>query len=96
MPTTHTVTLHLPGMLRGYCGGQAQIALEAGSVRALLGVIERELPTLYPNLCDETGAVRRHLNVFVNADNTRDLAPGLDTALAHGDVVTFLPAVSGG
>lgn len=96
MPTTHTITLHVPGMLRAYCDGRAHIALEASSVRVLLGVIERELPSLYRNLCDETGAVRRHLNVFVNADNSRDLAPGLDTLLAHGDVVTFLPAVSGG
>ena len=34
--------------------------------------------------------------VFVNADNTRDLASGLDTPLSEADVVTFLPAVSGG
>ncbi len=96
MQTTHTVTIHLPGILRDYCGGRARLALEAGDVRALLGVIERDLPSLYRNLCDETGAVRRHLNVFVNSDNTRDLAHGVDTPLAAGDVVTFLPAVSGG
>jgi molybdopterin synthase sulfur carrier subunit len=39
--------------------------------------------------------VRRHLNVFVNADNVRDLA-GLDTKLKAGDVITIVPAVSGG
>jgi molybdopterin converting factor small subunit len=50
---------------------------------------------LYRNVCDETGKVRRHLNVFVNSDNVRDL-DGIDTTLAPGDVVTFLPAVSGG
>jgi molybdopterin converting factor small subunit len=46
-------------------------------------------------VCDETGAVRRHLNIFVNADNIRD-RDGLDTALKRGDVVTIVPAVSGG
>ncbi len=96
MPTTQNVTLHLPGMLRAYAGGRAQVSLEAADVRMLLRVIERDLPALYPNLCDETGTVRRHLNVFVNADNTRDLASGLDTPLSEADVVTFLPAVSGG
>jgi sulfur-carrier protein len=50
---------------------------------------------LYRNVCDETGAVRRHLNVFVNADNVRDLN-GMDTKLTPGDVLTILPAVSGG
>ena len=39
--------------------------------------------------------VRRHLNVFVNSDNVRDL-DGVYTTLTQGDVVTILPAVSGG
>jgi molybdopterin converting factor small subunit len=50
---------------------------------------------LHRNICDETGRVRRHINVFVNSSHMRDLE-GLDTALAPGDVVTILPAVSGG
>jgi len=50
---------------------------------------------LYRNICDETGRVRRHLNVFVNADNVRDL-DGIDTKLMSGDLVTILPAISGG
>jgi molybdopterin converting factor small subunit len=57
--------------------------------------LEMRQPDLYRNLCDETGALRRHLNVFVNSDNIRD-RDGVDTALCSGDVVTFLPAVSGG
>jgi molybdopterin converting factor small subunit len=50
---------------------------------------------LYRNVCDETGTLRPHLNVFVNSDNVRDL-DGVDTTLMPGDVVTILPAVSGG
>jgi molybdopterin converting factor small subunit len=64
-------------------------------VRAALEQLERERPALYRNLCDDTGALRRHLNVFVNASNVRDL-DGLETSLRPGDVLTFLPAVSGG
>jgi molybdopterin converting factor small subunit len=47
-------------------------------------------------VCDETGNVRRHVNVFVNSGNTRDLPTGLETRLEPGDVVSILPAVSGG
>ncbi len=64
-------------------------------MRAVLEDLEHHQKTFYRNICDETGTVRRHLNVFVNSDNVRDLN-GVDTALAPGDVVTFLPAVSGG
>jgi sulfur-carrier protein len=87
--------MHVPGALRAYCGGAVQFALSAPTVRAALEEIERSQFALYRNICDETGAVRRHLNVFVNADNVRDLN-GVDTALKPGDEVTILPAVSGG
>jgi molybdopterin converting factor small subunit len=64
-------------------------------VRAALEDLQRNQSALYTNVCDETGKLRRHLNVFVNADNVRDLN-GIDTTLAQGDVVAILPAVSGG
>ncbi len=90
-----SVTVLIPGPLRTYCGGAAELALESPSVRDALDQVERDYPALHRNIRDETGAVRRHINVFVNHDNVRDLS-GLDTTLAHGDVVTILPAVSGG
>ena len=95
MSETPTVTLHVTGPLRPYCAGAAEIAISAPTVRAALEELERSQAALYRRVCDETGAVRRHLNVFVNTSNVRDLA-GLDTALTPGDVLTLLPSVSGG
>jgi molybdopterin converting factor small subunit len=90
------VTIHVPGPLRVYCRGSVQLSVSARTVQDIIEDLERREPRLYCNVCDETGAVRRHLNVFVNADNVRDLDGGLGTPLASGDVVTILPAVSGG
>ena len=95
MGAAPAITIHVPGPLRAYCGGAAQLSIAAHTVRAALEDLQRSQSALYRNVCDETGAVRRHLNVFVNSDNVRDL-DGVDTALTSGDVVTFLPAVSGG
>ena len=89
------ITVHVPGALRAYCAGQAQISISARTVRDALEDLERQEAALYRNICDETGRVRRHLNVFVNADNVRDL-DGIDTTMKPGDVLTILPAVSGG
>lgn len=89
------IAFHVPGPLRIYCGGETRLPILAGTVRDALRELEQNQERLYSNVCDETGALRRHLNVFVNSDNIRDLA-GLDTTLAPGDVVTILPAVSGG
>ena len=90
-----TITVHVPAVLRVYSAGAAELALSAPNVRAALAQIEQSYPALYRSVCDETGKVRRHVNVFVNTSNTRD-GDGLETTLAPGDVITILPAVSGG
>lgn len=95
MDPAPTVTINVPGPLRVYCAGASQLSLRAETVRTALENLARSESTLYRNICDETGAVRRHLNVFVNTENVRDL-DGVDTRLRAGDEVTILPAVSGG
>lgn len=92
---TLTVKIYVPGPLRSGCNGASELMLSAPSVRTALGVLERQYPSLYRGVCDETGAVRKHVNLFVNTAHVRD-REGLDTALADGDVVSILPAVSGG
>jgi molybdopterin converting factor small subunit len=89
------VTIQVPGVLRECCAGAAKLELSARDVRAALARLEQQHPALYRSVCDETGAVRRHVNLFVNTSDVRD-RQGLDTLLAPGDVVTILPAVSGG
>jgi molybdopterin converting factor small subunit len=94
-PRAATITVHIPGPLRDCCAGAAELALSVTSVRAVLAELEQRHPALHRSICDETGAVRRHINLFVNAHHMRD-RNGLDTALAPGDEVCILPAVSGG
>jgi sulfur-carrier protein len=89
------VTIHIPAALRAYSSCAGELTLSAANVRAALEQIERSHPALYRSVCDETGTVRRHVNLFVNTSHVRDLE-GLDTPLAVGDVITILPAVSGG
>lgn len=89
------VTVHVPGILSGYCGGQRRLALAAPTVGEALVELERAHPALHRCICDETGAVRRHVNLFVNTAHVRDLA-GLETRLRAGDVIAVIPAVSGG
>ena len=90
-----TIAIHVPGVLRRYCAGASALSLSVPSVRAALDEIERSHPELYRSICDETGAVRRHVNLFVNTIHMRD-REGIETALAPGDIITILPAVSGG
>jgi molybdopterin converting factor small subunit len=90
-----SITVEVPAPLRAFCGGAPAVLVEAASVRAALLELERLHPAIHRSVCDETGAVRRHIGVFVNGIHFRD-REGVDTRLAPGDVVTILPAVSGG
>lgn len=95
MTVSAPITVQIPGPLRNACGGASELELSAATVRAVLEELERLHPALHRGICDETGAVRRHVNLFVNTHHMRD-CQGLDTPLSRGDVVTILPAVSGG
>lgn len=90
-----TITVSIPSPLRDTCGGVSKLSLSSPTVRAALEELERTQNALYISVCDETGAVRRHVNLFVNNAHIRE-RDGLDTPLRPGDVLTIMPAVSGG
>ncbi len=90
-----TITIHVPAALRGCCEGARSLFCRRRACAPPSRSSSGSHPSLYRSICDETGAVRRHMNLFVNTTHMRD-RDGLDTALAPGDVVTILPAVSGG
>lgn len=95
MTRSTAITIHVLAALRAYCGGVSELSISATIVRTVLEVLEQRHPSQHRSVCDETGLVRRHINLFVNTTDVRD-REGLDTALAPGDVITILPAISGG
>jgi sulfur-carrier protein len=95
MTTTTLTTIHVPSMLRASCGGAARLGMPGATVVEVFDELERRHPELHRCIRDETGAVRRHVGVFVNTSHIRDLE-GLATRLEPGDTITILPAVSGG
>ena len=46
-------------------------------------------------LCDEQGAIRSFVNLYVNGEDVRFLS-GLDTDTKDGDEISIVPAVAGG
>lgn len=89
------ITLSLPRILRPYCNGKLELRLPGATVFAVLEAVRHEYPALYRCLCNETGTLRPHINLFLN----NDLLPrrqGLETRLEAGDVLSVFQAVSGG
>ena len=90
-----SVAVQIPYALRHECGGNSEIEVSADSVQEALSLLKEQQPNLYRNICDETGAVRKHINLFINQSlvHRKD---GLDTKLAPGDLLFIMTAVSGG
>ncbi len=89
-------TVRIPTPLRKLTNEQDTITLnEAGSLGQLIDRLEGEYPGLKERLCDETGDLRRFVNVYVNGEDVRFLS-GLLTEIAAGAEVSIVPAVAGG
>jgi molybdopterin converting factor small subunit len=92
-----TVSLELPRVLADAAGGERRLAVPApaGTVRSAFESLAASHPLLHRRLRDESGALRRYVNVYVDgADVRRDR--GLDTPVTAGATVTVLPSVAGG
>lgn len=83
--------LHLRPPLRELAGGEREIRAEGGSVGEVLRALERAYPRTAGWVLDERGAIRRHVNVFVNGDPA-----AVNDALGPDDRVHVLPSISGG
>lgn len=92
-----SVRVRLPGVLAEHCDGRRALTVEPlpSTVKDLLDVLEGRHPRLCRRLRDETGALRRHVNVYVDGENIRTGA-GLATPLVPGAEVQVLPSVAGG
>ena len=90
-----SIAVRIPQALRPECHGASVLQLQVPTVRAALQQLASEHPSLYRSVCDETGAVRRHINLFVNETLVRD-RERFDTALEPGDELFIMTAVSGG
>jgi molybdopterin synthase sulfur carrier subunit len=86
-----TALVRLRGPLKKLAGDQGEHAVAGSTVAELLRALESAEPALCGWILDERGRIRRHINVFVNAEQARE-----DDAVAAGDTVDVLPAISGG
>ncbi len=89
------VTVRIPTTLRPLAGGSSTVSLEAGTVGEVIARLDAAHPGFADRLLDETGKLRRFVNLFVADDDIRFLQ-GLDTPVPDGETVAIIPAVAGG
>jgi sulfur-carrier protein len=92
-----TVQVLLPGALASLAGGAKHLDVEpaGGTLADVLDALAVQHPLLARRIRDETGQVRRFVNVYVDGDDVR-FEGGLDTTVRDGAEVQVLPSVAGG
>jgi molybdopterin converting factor small subunit len=88
-------TVRIPTQLRTLTAGQGEVLVEGSSVGEVLKALDAAHPGIAERLFDETGALRRFVNIFVADDDVR-FREGLDTPVDEKDTVSIIPAVAGG
>jgi sulfur-carrier protein len=89
------VTVRIPTTLRPLSGGVAQVSVEGATLSEVITALEATHAGFADRLLDESGQLRKFVNVFVADDDVRYL-DGLATPVRDGDTVSIIPAVAGG
>jgi molybdopterin converting factor small subunit len=90
-----SVTIRIPTQLRELSGGASEISVEGGTVKEALAALDAAHPGFSGRLHDDTGSLRRFVNVFLDDEDIRFL-DGVDTPIKDGNVLSIVPAVAGG
>ena len=88
-------TVRIPTQLRSLTGGAGTATVEGTTVAEVLKALDAAHPGIAERLFDESGGLRRFVNVFVADDDVR-FEQGLDTPVAEDQTVSIIPAVAGG
>jgi molybdopterin synthase sulfur carrier subunit len=89
------VTVRIPTPLRAVAKGNANVQAKGDTIGDVIGDLEQQFPGLRERLVDESGELRRFINIYVNQEDIRFM-DNRATVLKDGDEVAIVPAIAGG
>jgi molybdopterin synthase sulfur carrier subunit len=90
-----SVLIRIPTPLQKLAGDKAELSVDASTLRAAVEQLATQNEEFKTRLLDDSGELRRFVNVYVNEEDVRFLQK-LDTPLKDGDEVSIVPAIAGG
>jgi molybdopterin synthase sulfur carrier subunit len=89
------VSVRIPTPLRKLTGNRSEVQIDGDSIAAVISNMEAAYPGIRERICDESGNIRRFINIYVNEEDIRFL-DGAGTKVRDGDRVSIVPAIAGG
>ena len=90
-----SATVRIPTILRTFTSGAGEVTAEGTTLREVLDNLEGSYAGIRDRILDETGTLRRFVNVYVGDDDVRFIG-GLDAEITDGARISIIPAVAGG
>jgi molybdopterin converting factor small subunit len=90
-----SVSVRIPTILRTYTGGESEVTAEGGTLAEVLEDLDSRYAGIKGRIIDESGDLRRFVNVYVGNDDVRFLE-NLGTPTPEGAQISVIPAVAGG
>ena len=87
--------VRIPTPLRKLTNNEELVEVNAATIGEAIVELQTRFPGIKERLLDESGAVRRFVNVYVNEEDIRFLQ-NQETALKEGDEISIIPAIAGG
>ncbi len=87
--------VRIPTALRKFTGGQEFVEAKGSNIREIIDDIETKHPGIRAKICDNSGALRRFVNIYLDGDDIRFLS-GLDTETPEGKEISIVPSIAGG
>ena len=89
------VKVRVPTPLMKLTDNQSEVMAEGATISAILDNLENQFAGIKERICDENGAPRRFINIYLNEEDIRFLE-GENTAVKDGDEISIIPAIAGG
>ena len=90
-----SVSVRIPTILRTYTGGESEVDASGGTLSEVLDDLDASYSGIKGRILDESGELRRFVNVYVGNDDVRFL-DNLATPTPDGTQISVIPAVAGG
>ncbi len=89
------VKVRIPSPLQKLTKNQSEVTANGKNIKELLSDLDKQYPGLRDRLYDESGSIRRFINIYVNEEDIRFLK-GEESEVKDGDDVSIIPAIAGG
>lgn len=89
------VVVRIPTPLQKFTQNLSEVEVSGATINGVVGELDAQFPGIRERLCDDSGAIRKFINFYLNDEDIRFM-DGENTVVQDGDEVAIIPAIAGG